>query len=107
VNAHETVGQDAAAEEASELALDEARHRALARPCASEEALELAPDDAIEDAFLGAASRVARLAATTAMGMGGRRCAAVHSIEPLPASYRAPSASSTLDRTRFIASEAR
>ena len=66
VHAHEAVGEDAAAEEAAELALDEARHRALARLRAGQEGLELALDDAVEDALLGAAAGVLlRVAAPT------------------------------------------
>jgi hypothetical protein len=44
--------------EATELALDEARHRPLPRLRAGQEGLELGLDDAVEDALLGMAANV-------------------------------------------------
>ena len=63
------MSENAAAQEAAELALDEAGHGPLTRQRAGQEALQLAPDDAVEDALLGAASRVAGLFSAAAMGI--------------------------------------
>ena len=75
VHAHEAVGEDAAAEEAAELALDEARNRPLPLLRAGQEGLELGLNDAVEDALLRAAAVVAPLAVVAAlrpMAMDGR-----------------------------------
>lgn len=50
MHAHEAVGQDPAAQEAPKLALDEARHRALAGLGPSDEGLEFRPDHPVERA---------------------------------------------------------
>ena len=75
VHAHETVGEDAAAEEAPKLTLDEAGNGAFAGLRAGEEGFEFRLDHTVEDALLGAASRVAVLRATSAgvMPMGNRK----------------------------------
>lgn len=68
--------EDAAAEEGTELALDEARHGSLPRLRAREERRELGLHDAVEDALLGPAAGVLAVVAVPpgAMAMGGRRC---------------------------------
>jgi hypothetical protein len=77
VHPHEAVGEDAAAEEAPELALDEAGHEAFAGLCAGEEGFQLLLNDAVEDALLRAASRIRGLLAASAgaMEMGNRKSA--------------------------------
>jgi hypothetical protein len=66
VDAHEAVGKDPAAQEAPELALDEARHPALAGLGPSDEGLELRLDHPVEKALLGPAAGV--LASSAAAG---------------------------------------
>jgi len=108
VHAHEAVGEDAAAQERPKLALDEAGHGPLAPVCAGQEGRERSLNDAVEDALLGAAPAVARLAATgfRAVAVRSRRCEAAHPSELLPTSYRAPATSSALGEALPIESAA-
>jgi peptidoglycan/xylan/chitin deacetylase (PgdA/CDA1 family) len=55
-HAHEAVAEQAAAQEGAQLALDEARHHALALVRAGEVGLELIADDRVERRALGLAS---------------------------------------------------
>lgn len=58
VHPDETVGQDAAAEEQPEGALDEPGDDAVAAPGAGQERFDVLPDDAVEDGCLRSASLV-------------------------------------------------
>jgi hypothetical protein len=95
VHAHKAVGEDAAAEESPKLALDEPGNGAFAGLRAGEESLELRLDYTVEDALLGAASRVAVLLVTSAgaMPMGNRKSVEAHPRKRLPAPYPLPGAS--------------
>ena len=75
VHAREAVGEDAAAEESPKLTLDEAGNGAFAGLRAGEECLEFRLDHTVENALLGATSRVAVLLAISAgaMPMGNRK----------------------------------
>ena len=106
VHAHETVGEDAAAEEAPELLLDEAGDPSLLCARVREKGLELSLHHAVEDALLWAVSHVARLVSTIPMRMRRRRFAMPHSLAPLPAPYRARMASRTLAGVPSSGSEA-
>jgi hypothetical protein len=94
VHADEALGEDAAAEESPELALDEAGHRALAGLRAGEEGLEFRLDHAVQDALLRPAAGVAVLFATLAgaMPVGSRKSVEAHPRERLPAPYPFPGA---------------
>jgi hypothetical protein len=85
VHAHEAVGEDPAAQERSELALDKAGCRALKSTAAGQEALQPTPDGAVEHALLGAVPLEA-VAHAPAGGVRARRCTSgsVHSGECLP-----------------------
>jgi hypothetical protein len=63
------VGEDAAAQEAPELALDEAGNGPIAGLCAGQERLQLLLHDAVEDGLLRAASRVGVRPAPAASAM--------------------------------------
>ena len=89
VHAHEAAGEDAAAEEAPELALDEAGHRALTGLRAGQEGLELRLNHSVEDTLLGAAACVGvfRAAYAVAVRVGNKKSAGAHSRQRLPAPY--------------------
>jgi len=57
-DAQETVGENAAVEERSKLALHEPRDGALAIPGPGQKRLEVVGDDAVEDGLFGAPWRV-------------------------------------------------
>ena len=83
------MSENAAAQEAAELALDEAGHNPLARLRAGEEGLELPLDDAVEDTLLGAASvEGVAPAPAGAMRTGSSERVRAHPRERLPAPFR-------------------
>ncbi len=82
-HAHEAVGEDSALEIAAELALDEARHGALALPRAGEEGFELLAHHRVEDRLLGMAGNVGRRAARERGGGSASRGARLV-VHPAP-----------------------
>lgn len=96
---HESVGEDPAAQEAPELALDEPWHRALAGQCLGEKGLELRLDRAVEHALLRSAAGVgpASTAAVSVRRLGGNGCMDGHAARPLPGPYRMRDAWSARD----------
>jgi hypothetical protein len=94
VQAQETMGEDATAQEGMKLLFDEAGHGLFARLCACQKGFEFLPDDVVEDALFGAMSCVGALR-TSALrvrrmwsmdGLGGPL--KDHPCEPLPGTCR-------------------
>jgi len=102
VHAHEAVGEDAAALEGPELALDEARCRPLAGMGAGQKRLELRLDRLVQHARFGAALCVALCfgAAGRGTSLEKGRCLRSHPAERLRASYPSPGRSSARLRAR-------
>lgn len=96
VHAHEAVGQDPAAQEAAELALDEARHDAFVRVGPGQEGLELRLDDAVEHAplRLSAGVLVPSTPAVPVRRVESGGCRSGHAVRPLPGACPSRAASS-------------